>query len=267
MKTKINRVAIVTGASSGIGLATARLLTARGYTVYGVSRHGCKGEKFRSLRCDVTQSHDVTACVARVIAEAGRIDLLVNSAGMGISGSAENTPSDNMEAIFRVNVYGTVAMCRAVLPTMRAQGGGRILNVGSVAGELPIPFQAFYSATKSAVASYSRALAMEVRPFGILVSCILPGDTRTGFTAARVKNPDDDACYGKRITRSVEKMEHDETHGMRAEAVAKKIVRTASRKHPAPTVAVGVSYRFLLTLAKFLPRRLVDRILYHMYAK
>lgn len=267
MKEKAVKVAIVTGASSGIGLAVARALKKRGYIVYGISRHGCKGEDFRSLRCDVTDRTAVTACVARVIAENGRIDLLVNSAGMGISGSAENTSEESMEAIFRVNVYGTAAMCRAVLPTMRAQGSGRIINLGSVAGELPIPFQTFYSATKSAVGSYSRALAMEVKPFGIRVVCMLPGDTRTGFTAARVKNPADDAAYGERIVRSVTRMEHDETHGMKAEAVARAIVRTAKRKNPPPTVGVGISYRFLLCLAKFLPRRLIDVVLYKMYAK
>ena len=267
MKEKAVKVAIVTGASSGIGLATARALLKRGYTVYGVSRRGCKGEDFRSLRCDVTVREAVTACVARVIAETGRIDLLVNSAGMGISGSAENTPTDSTEEIFRVNVLGVAEMCRAVLPTMRAQGCGRIVNLGSVAGELPIPFQTFYSATKSAIGSYSRALAMEVKPYGVKVVCVLPGDTRTGFTAARVKNPADDACYGERIARSVGRMEHDETHGMRAESVARVVVRAAVRKNPPPTVTAGISYRFLLALAKFLPRRLVDKILYNMYAK
>ena len=267
MKQTTQKVALVTGASSGIGLATARALAAEGYTVYGISRHIKEGEPFRALSCDVTDREAVSACVLRVVQEAGRIDLLVNSAGMGISGSVENTSAESMERIFRVNVFGTDTVCRAVLPVMRAQGGGCIVNLGSIAGELPIPFQTFYSATKSAIGSYSRALAMEVKPFGVRVSCVLPGDTRTGFTAARVKNPADDESYGERIARSVSRMEHDETHGMSAEAVARVILKTAKRKHPAPTVTVGATYRFLLVLSKFLPRRLGDAILCRMYAK
>lgn len=261
------KVAVVTGASSGIGLATARALMAAGYTVYGISRHAKEGESFHFLPCDVTDVATVAACVRRVVGEVGRVDLLVNSAGMGISGSVENTPTESAEKVFRVNVFGVVNLCQALLPVMRAQSGGRIVNIGSVAGELPIPFQTFYSATKSAVATYSRALAMEVRPFGIRVSCVLPGDTRTGFTAARVKNPTDDESYGERIARSVSRMERDERGGMSAEAVARVIVRTAECKHPAPTVTVGFSYRLFLLLAKLLPRRAVDAILRQIYGK
>ena len=182
------RVALVTGASSGIGLAAANALLDAGYTVYGLSRHPFPGARHTHLVADVTDEAQVRAAVDAVLAREGRIDLLVNNAGFGISGAVEFTDYAAARRQFDVNLFGTLHCIRAVAPHMRARHGGTILNGGSVAGAIPIPFQAFYSAAKAAVASVTMALQNELRPFSVNVCALLPGDVRTGFTAAREKN-------------------------------------------------------------------------------
>ena len=144
------------------------------------------------------------------------IDVLINNAGFGISGAVEFTTTEDAQHQLDVNFFGMVRMNRQVLPVMRRQCYGRIVNLSSVAGAIPIPFQTYYSASKAAINSYTMALANEVKPFGIQVCCVQPGDIRTGFTAAREKNPEGDDIYGGRIARSVAGMERDEQNGMDA---------------------------------------------------
>lgn len=259
-------VAIVTGASSGIGLATAKMLMKNGVIVYGLARNEFESE-FNYIRCDVTDYENVQNAVKSIFDKEGQIDYLVNCAGMGISGSVENTTEQNMKKIFNVNFFGTVNMCKATVPFMRQNKSGHIVNISSVAGELPIPFQTFYSATKASIESFTAGLAMEVKPFGIRAVCVLPGDTKTGFTQAREKNTADDESYGERINKSVGQMEHDETHGMTPESVAKVICKVLSKKNPKPINAVGFKYKFFLFLSKILPKKFVYKILYKLYAK
>lgn len=269
MSEKLNRdnlVAIVTGASSGIGLATAKMLNEKGVKVYGMA-HGDFQAEFEYVKCDVTDAEQVENAVKAVFEKEERIDLLVNCAGMGISGSVENSPNEKIKKIFDVNFFGTVNMCKASVPYMRKNGFGRIVNISSVAGELPIPFQTFYSATKASIESFSAGLGMEVKPFGIKVACVLPGDTKTGFTKAREKNPLDDESYGNRINKSVGQMEHDEQNGMTPESVAKVICKSLFKKNPKPINVVGFKYKLFLFLNRILPRKLVYKILYDMYSK
>lgn len=259
-------VAIVTGASSGIGLATAKMLTEKGIKVYGIARNNFEAE-FDYIKCDVTDIENVENSVKQVFETEGQIDYLVNCAGMGISGSVENTPKEKMQKIFDVNFFGSVNMCKAVLPYMRKNNFGKIVNISSVAGELPIPFQTFYSATKASIESFTAGLAMEAKPFGIKAVCVLPGDTKTGFTDAREKNQNDDASYGKRITKSVGQMEKDEQGGMTPESVAKVIFKALKKKNPKPINVVGLKYKFFIFLSKILPKKFVYWILYNLYAK
>jgi NAD(P)-dependent dehydrogenase (short-subunit alcohol dehydrogenase family) len=185
MKLK-NSVALVTGASSGIGKATAERLAAAGYTVYGTSRRGMQvtGQSFAMLPLDVTRDESVEAVVREVTRLEGRIDLLVNNAGFGVApGGAEESSIAQAQAIFDTNFMGIVRMTRAVVPLMRQQGGGRILNIGSVLGFLPMPYGALYAATKHAVEGYSESLDHELRTRGIRVSVIEPAYTRTRFDA------------------------------------------------------------------------------------
>ena len=192
---KNNKIALVTGASSGIGAATARRLAQAGYTVYGTSRRGAQlpGQQYAMLALDVTSEESVAAFVAEVIQREGRIDLLVNNAGFGVApAGAEESSIAQAQAIFDTNFYGVLRMTLAVLPHMRAQGGGRILNIGSVLGFLPMPYGALYSATKHAIEGYTESLDHEVRGWGIRASVIEPAYTKTTFEAnllARMPQP------------------------------------------------------------------------------
>jgi len=181
-----NSVALVTGASSGIGEATARRLSAEGYKVYGTSRRGGSpsGRMFEVLSLDVNDDESVNAAVNQVIRLEGSIDLLVNNAGFGVSpAGAEESSIEQAKAIFETNFFGLIRMTRAVVPHMRRQGNGRIINIGSVLGFLPMPYGALYAATKHAVAGYSESLDHELRTRGIRVSLIEPAYTRTSFDA------------------------------------------------------------------------------------
>lgn len=177
-------VALVTGASSGIGEVTAERLAAAGYTVFGTSRRaGQAGQRsFEMLTLDVTSDESVTALVKEVIRRVGRIDLLVNNAGFGVApAGAEESSIEQAQSIFNTNFFGIIRMTRAVVPHMRQQGHGRILNIGSVLGFLPMPYGALYSATKHAIEGYSESLDHELRTRGIRVSVIEPAYTNTPF--------------------------------------------------------------------------------------
>jgi NAD(P)-dependent dehydrogenase (short-subunit alcohol dehydrogenase family) len=179
-----SKIAIVTGASSGIGEATAERLTKAGYKVYGTSRRGGQGRTraFEMLTLDVTSDASVEAAVAEVIRREGHIDLLVNNAGLGIGpAGAEESSIEQARSIFDTNFFGIVRMTRAVVPHMRAQGTGRILNIGSVLGFLPMPYMALYAATKHAIEGYSESLDHELRTRGVRVSVIEPAYTTTSF--------------------------------------------------------------------------------------
>src|SRR5213083_3718016 len=184
---KINgSIALVTGASSGIGEATAKRLTTAGYKVYGTSRRGAQSSQrsFAMLPLDVTSDESVEAAVKELIRQEGRIDLLVNNAGFGVApAGAEESSIDQAKAIFETNFFGLIRMTRAVVPHMRRQGNGRIINIGSVLGFLPMPYGALYAATKHAVEGYSESLDHELRTRGIRVSVIEPAYTKTHFDA------------------------------------------------------------------------------------
>src|SRR5438270_12150434 len=185
MKIK-GSIALVTGASSGIGEATAKRLATAGYKVYGTSRRGAQpGQRsFAMLPLDVTSDESVEAAVRELIRLEGRIDLLVNNAGFGVApAGAEESSIDQAKAIFETNFFGLIRMTRAVVPHMRRQGNGRIINIGSVLGFLPMPYGALYAATKHALEGYSESLDHELRTRGIRVSVIEPAYTKTQFDA------------------------------------------------------------------------------------
>ena len=249
----MKRVCVLTGGSSGIGKATASLLAKNGFTVYELSRSGADAESIRHITADVTEPEQVKAAVAQVIAEQSQIDLLVNSAGFGISGAVEFTDLKDAAAQLNINFFGTLHCIQAVLPYMRAQKSGHIVNISSVAAPIAIPFQAFYSATKAATNSLTLALRNEVKPFGIKACAILPGDVKTGFTAARKKSCAGADVYGEAIDRAVAVMEHDEQNGMPPELVARAVLRAANAKNPKAFATVGFQYQVFVLLAKILP--------------
>lgn len=263
------KVAVISGASSGIGFATARLLREAGYEVYGLSRSRPKEPfSFRHVPCDLTEEAQVRAAVETILAASPHVDVLVNCAGMGISGAVESTTEEDLRRIMEVNLMGTFRLTKALIPALRATPGAKILNVSSVAGVLPIPFQTFYSVTKAGINAYTQALRMELAPLGVQVGAVLPGDTKTGFTAARQKTEEGpDSPYGDRVRRSVERMEKDETQGKDPDTVGKTILRLLGRRNLPVFTAVGFQYKLFLFLNRIFPTRFVTWILYLMYGK
>jgi NAD(P)-dependent dehydrogenase (short-subunit alcohol dehydrogenase family) len=249
-----NKVALVTGASSGIGAATAARLVTAGYEVYGTSRRGAAAATpgFEMLALDVTSDASVDAVVREVLRRAGRIDLLVNNAGFGVglAGDEESSVAQ-AQSIFDTNFFGTVRMTRAVVPHMRRQGSGRILNIGSGLGFLPMPYMAIYAASKHAIEGYSESLDHELRTRGVRVAVIEPGITKTPFDA-NLLEPDatiDDyrevrAALNKRYLEVV-------AAGDAPEAVAEVVLKAASAARPKLRYPVGrvATYRLLRGIA------------------
>lgn len=273
-----NQVVLVTGASSGIGRATAEFLMRQGCHVYGTSRKAgehpehhasdaSSGGFIDMISLDVTQDDSVEAAVKDVISKEGRIDVLVSNAGTGIAGSIEDTSMAEAMTQFETNFFGALRVIRAVLPIMRAQGNGRIVAISSVAGVISIPYQAHYSASKFAIEGLIEALRHEIKPFGIKACLVEPGDTKTGFTGSRViaVKASEDSAYKERFDRSLARMEHDEQNGASAEAVAKIIFRMIKSKNPPIRTAVGFQYKAILLLKRLLPTRLVERIVGILY--
>lgn len=263
----MNKVAIVTGGSSGIGCCTAAALSDAGCTVYEFSRRPSEAPKVTHITADITHESLVRAAVAEVAAREGRIDILINNAGFGISGAAELTASADARAQLDLNLFGMDNVTKAVVPVMREQGAGRIVCLSSIAGILPIPFQLWYSVSKAAINAYVLALQNEVRPFGISVCAVMPGDISSGFTAARKKSGDGEAVYGGRIARSVALMERDEQNGMKPETAGAYIAKIALRRNVKPFYAVGFAYKAAACAAALLPRRFSNAIVGKIYAK
>ena len=260
MNTKNLPVALVTGASSGIGEATAKQLANAGYRVYGTSRRFARSEprSFDMLTLDVTNDESVEAVVEEVMRQVGRIDLLVNNAGFGVApAGAEESSLDQARAIFDTNFFGIVRMTRAVLPHMRQRRSGRIINIGSVLGFLPLPYVALYSATKHAVAGYSESLDHELRTSGIRVSVVEPSYINTPFEANLMK-PDAPLDVYREICAKVEqRVKEVMVDADGPEVVAECVVKAAKAHHPKIRYAPGQA-RLLRMLRRFAPAGVLD---------
>ena len=262
----MGNVVVITGGSSGIGKSTASLFAGKGYAVYELSRTGKSENGVNHITADITIPEDIESAFKEIFDKEGRLDLLINNAGMGISGAVEFTELDKAHRIFDVNFFGTFLCCKEALPYLRKSAGSRIINLSSVAAPLSIPFQAFYSATKAAINSLTLALANEVRPFGIRVSAVMPGDVHTGFTAAREKNEDGLALYGEVINRAVSSMEKDELSGMTPDFIASVIYRVSQKRNPKALYTAGGKYKLFVFIAKILPTNLCNRLVGKIYS-
>jgi NAD(P)-dependent dehydrogenase (short-subunit alcohol dehydrogenase family) len=256
-----NKTALVTGASSGIGKATAERLSRAGFKVYGTSRRGVRaGERsFEMLSLDVTSDESVAAAVAEMLRRAGRIDLLVNNAGFSTApAGAEESSMDQVRSIFDTNFFGIARMTRAVVPHMRHQGSGRIINIGSVFGFLPMPYMALYAATKHAIEGYSESLDHELRTMGIRVSVIQPANTKTQFDA-HLLEPDAKlyeyrdvrAAVGKRLTEMIEDADEPAV-------VAETVLKASTTANPKVRYTAGNRASRLQLLRTFAPAAMVD---------
>jgi NAD(P)-dependent dehydrogenase (short-subunit alcohol dehydrogenase family) len=253
-------IALVTGASSGIGEATAARLALAGYKVYGTSRRIQAGQRsFAMLPLDVTSDESVEAAVGEVVRLDGRIDLLVNNAGFSIApAGAEESSMQQARSIFDTNFFGIVRMTRAIVPHMRRQGGGRIINIGSVLGFLPAPYMALYAATKHAIEGYSESLDHELRTRGIRVSIIEPAYTKTQFDA-NLREADAKleeyravrAALGKRLT---EVLAAADEPGI----VAEVVLQAASAARPKLRYTAGRVASRVRLLRRFAPAGMLD---------
>lgn len=254
------KTALVTGASSGIGEATAERLAKAGYEVYGSGRRGARGAgSFEPLTLDVTSDESVAAAVAHVMKASGRIDLLVNNAGFGVApAGAEESSIEQARSIFDTNFFGIVRMTRAVVPHMRANGGGRVINISSVLGFLPAPYMALYAASKHALEGYSESLDHELRTRGIRVSVIEPAYTKTRFDANVLEGDSKIHEYGMVRAALAARMPELVAAGDEPSVVAEVVLAAASAARPKIRYPAGRMARRLSVLRRFAPAAMVD---------
>jgi NAD(P)-dependent dehydrogenase (short-subunit alcohol dehydrogenase family) len=256
-------VAIVTGASSGIGEATAERLAGAGYKVYGTSRRSAQGQSgkrtFEMVALDVTSDESVVTAVNEVLRLEGRIDLLVNNAGFGVApAAAEESSIQQAQAIFNTNFFGIVRMIRAVLPHMRQRGSGRIINISSVLGFVPMPYMALYSATKHAVEGYSESLDQELRTQGIRVSLVEPAYIKSAFEANQLQ-PDEALKEYRDLRAGLDLRVKEALEGADGPAVvAETVVKVALAATPKVRYTSGALAGRLRFLRRFAPASLVD---------
>ena len=260
VNTTDRKIALVTGASSGIGEATAERLAQAGYKVYGTSRRGAQGKRsYEMIALDVTSDESVEAAVSEVMRREGRIDLLVNNAGFGVApAGAEESSIEQARSIFETNFFGLVRMTRAVVPHMRRQGNGRIINIGSVLGFLPMPYGALYAATKHAVEGYSESIDHELRTRGIRVSVIEPAYTKTPFDANFMEPDAKLDVYREARAHVSRRVNEVMTTAEEPGAVAETVLKAASAAHPKVRYAAGKLANRLRLLRRFAPAALVD---------
>ena len=258
----------VTGASSGIGKACALMFARNGCKVTGVSRNTEEktetfpgGGSLTLRRLDVTDEEAVRDFVNALPG----VDIAVLCAGMGVAGPAETTDAELTRKQLEVNYFGTLNAAQPCLTRMRSQRKGLLLVIGSIAGRVSIPMQSQYSASKYALEAFTDAVRMEMRKYGVRACIIEPGDTRTGFTAAREMQTGSRAGYGGILEKSVAKMAADEQGGRSPDSVAKVALALAGRKNPPARVPVGLEYKALMLLLRVMPDRGKEAILSKMY--
>ncbi len=263
------KVVLITGASSGLGRACAAHLVTQGFTVFGTSRQPVEMPTgVQPIALDVTNDVSVEQAVTAVLKKAPRIDVLVNNAGMGIAGSIEETTIEEAKRQFEVNFFGVMRLCQQVIPLMRGQGNGRIINISSMAGMVGLPFQGLYSASKFALEGFSEALKLEVEAFGIEVVVVQPGDFRTRFTASRklVEAAQGSHGYSPLFQRVLQRYVEEENNGADPSLVADLLHRIILARAPRFRYRVGVwSQRFYVGLRPFLPNKYFTNLIATFY--
>jgi NAD(P)-dependent dehydrogenase (short-subunit alcohol dehydrogenase family) len=259
--TKRSPVVLVTGASSGIGHAVASAFAAKGFEVFGTGRNPRNTEPIPGvelIQLDVTDDESVTAAVSTVVQRAGRIDILVNNAGFGVLGAAEESSTAQAQQLFDTNFFGLVRVTREVLPYLRAQRSGRIINIGSVLGFLPAPYGALYSASKHAVEGYSESLDHETREFGVRVSVVEPGYTNTSFEASATDADSPIESYAPVREHVKNILAKSVRAGDDPAVVAQVVLNAATSRAPKLRYPAGPLARRLALLKKIAPAGLLD---------
>ena len=267
---KMKKVILITGVSSGFGKETARLLAERDHTVYGTIRKEIEpDDRIHYLKMDLTDIDSIKKAVAVVLEKEGRIDILINNAGMHTGGPVETSPLENIKIQMDTNFMGMVQITREVLPSMRKQSGGKIINISSIGGLMGLPFQAFYSAGKFAIEGFSEALRMEVKRFNIKVVLINPGDFHTSNSANRrnyIAPPVDNDPYLDQFEKTLAVIEKDEANGWEPARLARKVVKIAECNNPRQRYIIASFEQKLAVLLKYvLPGKLFRKILEDHY--
>jgi len=265
----MSKVVLITGASSGIGKSIATFLSEKGYIVYGTSRNPKNTENFSFtlIALDVLKVDTINSAIDLIIQKEGRLDILVNNAGMGITGPIEDTPTDEMRAVFNTNLFGAIDVMKAVLPQMRKQNSGTIINVTSIAGYMGLPFRGLYSATKGALETITEATSMEVKPFGIKVTCVAPGDFATNIAAGRYHTPVfENSAYRDNYQMNLNLMDAHVSGGMDPIEMAKAVHKIIENKNPKMHYKVGgFLEKFSIVLKRILPDRVYEKMLMNHY--
>jgi len=268
----MNKVALITGASSGIGLETAKLLVTKGYTVYGAARRTEKMQELKQagiklLAMDVTQEASMVSGINEILKNEGRIDVLLNNAGYGSYGALEDVPLSEARYQFEVNIFGMARLTQLVLPHMRAQRSGRILNISSIGGKLGEPHGAWYHATKYAVEGLSDSLRMELKEFGIDVVIIEPGAIITewaGIARENMLKTSGDTAYGELTRKQAKMFERADKMGSKPIVVAKTIVKAITTARPKTRYETGGGAKAILFARRILSDRMFDKVMLSM---
>lgn len=261
----MSKTILITGASSGIGKEAVSYFLSKNHTVIGLSRKKPLDVEIPYYECDLQDTSNIIETVKQIKQDYSRIDILINCAGVGTGGAIEEIESDLMKWVFEVNLFGLIELTKGFIPILKQGSNPKIINVGSVAGEITIPFQTSYSMAKASLQKFTEGLRIELKPFHIEVTTILPGDTKTGFTNHRKTIIKDLSPYKDRIERSIKKMEYDEQNGVSPLKVVKVIDRLINKKRLPVQRIVGLDYKLLVLLSKLLPKKIVEKIITKMY--
>ena len=265
----MSKVVLITGGSSGIGKSVGEFLSKKGFIVYGTSRNPQKTENhpFKLVSLDVNDTESILNAVSEVIKSEGKLDILINNAGMGITGSIEDTPTNEMRKVFDTNLFGAIDVMKAVLPQMRAQKSGLIINVTSIAGYMGLPFRGIYSATKGALEIVTEAIRMEVKSFGIEVTNVAPGDFATNIASGRFHTPVfEDSPYKVKYQENLDLMDAHVDSGGDPIEMAKAILKIINTPKPKIHYKVGdFMQKFSIILKKALPDKIYERLLMKHY--
>lgn len=266
------KVVLVTGGSSGIGRAICTQLLQKDVTVYGTSRKVENGEVqdgITFVKLDLDNTESIRNAIDYLIEKEGRIDVLVNNAGTGISGAVEDTSLENFQSYFNTQVFGMMTVCKAVIPHMRSRGSGQIINISSIAGEFGLPFRGLYSASKSAVNRLSETLRMELKQWNINVSVVQPGDFKTNINDSRIivkGGHDPKSPYYKAFQAQYKHISDEVGKGQNPDVIGKLVWKIINSKHPKPRYIVGTLVQRLGVLFNvILPKRLFQKMLSNRY--
>jgi len=261
----MSKVVLITGGSSGIGKSVGEYLSQKGCIVYGTSRNPDKisNHPFKLVALDVTTIDTISQAVKEVISNEGRLDVLINNAGVGITGSIEETPTDEMRKVFDTNFFGAIDVMKAVLPQMRTQKSGLIINVTSIAGYMGLPFRGIYSATKGALEIATEAIRMEVKNFGIEVCNVAPGDFATNIASGRYHTPVfEDSPYKETYQQNLDLMDSHVDSGGDPKQMATAIYKIINTSKPKTHYKVGdFMQKFSITLKRILPDKVYEKML------